>query len=483
MIKLDLSLTAKRFLLLIWIALFIGGAIQYTGSGLTYTIFSLVFLVMLVCGICQQVSYGYFFLVVMLWLGFWLKLTIHLLVDYPYAEPVGSFVGSPAAWDKVLWIATIGCIGVMLGKFIHNLSKPQSVMLVRGSLFKIPSWYFGKRRWIWAFFLIICLALAIVNAWLGILQVGLAPRTILWWPLNAVISWLVGYGLTFGIATLLWWDIALGRNISLVVYFVLLEGATATVSLLSRGAYIFHVIPQFMALYKNRNLISGWSRKNIIAVCAVFIVLFALTNPLVNAFRNFYYSGVPLPFLKKGELTVNITKNSVIPFAKFAVDRWIGVEGVMAVSAYPEKSLSLFAEGIEERAEVGKSTIYQKICQSHYRFMDMYKFQFSSLPGAIGFLYFAGHWWVVGLGMIVLSLAMLSSEGLVFRLTRNPLLSALWGGAAANTIVQIGTAPRGAVFYFFEMSCGIAVIFFVQSKYFSRILLQSGTLIIRKNRV
>lgn len=478
--KLDFHST-KFFLLFIWLILFVLGANQYIGSLLTYTIFSLVFLVMLMSGLYQKASYGYLFLVVMLWLGFWFKLIIHLIVEYPFVEPIGFFVNTSHTLDSVLHVATIGSIGVMIGKFIHHLSKPDSAMLGVGCVSEVPLWYTNNRRWIWSAFMFTCIALAIVNAGLGILQVGLVPRTILWWPLNAVISWLVGYGLSLGIATLLWWDISLGRNVSLVVYFVLLEAAAVTVSLLSRGAYIFQVIPQFLALFMNRGVIVGWSRKNIIWVCITFIVLFAFTNPFVNAFRNFYYSGVPVAFIQKDESISNSTP-ALVKLAKFSVDRWIGLEGVMAVSAYPDKSMDLFAKGVGERAAIGKSTIYQEICQAHYRFMDMSKFQFASLPGAIGFLYFSGYLWVVGIGMIALVLAMLFSESFVHRLIRNPLLNALWGGAVANAIVQLGSAPRGLLFYFFTMSCGLAVIFFVQSKYFSKILLKFAALISVKNR-
>jgi hypothetical protein len=51
----------KWFLLGGWFLLFIGGVAHYTGSALTYTMFSVVFLGMLISGFYRQVSYGYFF--------------------------------------------------------------------------------------------------------------------------------------------------------------------------------------------------------------------------------------------------------------------------------------------------------------------------------------------------------------------------------------------------------------------------------------
>ena len=447
-----------------WFALFIGGVIHYPGSWVVYTMYSVVLLAMLISGLYRQVSYGYLFLVVMLWLGFWFKLTVHLLADYPYVEPTGFFVGTPTAWDEVLWVAIIGSLGVMAARLLYSMTGEPTVMLAQGGGFKAPAWYMGVRKRMWAGLVFVCVGLAIVNASLGILQVGLVPRTVLLWPLNAVISWLIGYGLTFGVATLLWWDISLGRRITVTVYVVLIEAFASTISLLSRGAYIFHSIPQFFALYKNSELLSGWARKNTFAVIGVFVVLFAISNPLVNKLRDYYYSNVVFSWYGASAL------------AKFAVDRWIGLEGVMAVSAYPKKSGDLFMRGLMERGEIGKSTIYQEVCQSHYRFADMQKFQFASLPGAVGFLYFTGYLWAVALGMLVLVLLVLGSEGLILRYTSNPLLAALWGGMAAGTVAQMGTAPRGLLINFFMMSCGIAAICFIQSEWFSKMLQKLGAL-------
>lgn len=472
--KLAWSLIFKSLLLGGWLVLFLVGLQHYSGSSLSYTLFSIVFLMMLISGFYRQVSYGYLFLVVMLWLGFWLKLTVHSMVDYPFGEPIGFFIGTPAAWDNVLLIATIGSLGVMAARLLYGFAEQPSSMLTHNSVYKVPAWYLANRRLIWVGAIVGCVGLAIANAWLGIQQSGLVPNIILLWPLNAIVYWLLASGLSFGIATLLWWDIVLGRNVSFVVYFVLLEAFTSTVSILSRGAYLFHAVPQLFALYKFRALVSGWSQKNIIAVSVAFVLLFALSNPLVNSLRNYYYSNVNPTWPTVGEGNA---------LTKFVVDRWLGAEGVMAVAAYPIKGGDLFIRGLTERAEIGKSTIYQEICQAHYRFMDMKKFQFASLPGAVGFLYFSGYLWVVALGMIVLVLGLLVSEGLVFRLTRNPLLSALWGGGAANAVAQLGVAPRGLLFYFFELSCGIAAICFVQSDFFSKVLQKSNTFISVKSGV
>lgn len=78
---------------LLWLPLFVGGLIGYSGSKLIYTLFSVIFLVMLASGFYRRVSYSYLFLVIFLWLGFWFKLTVHTILGYHYVEPIDLLMG------------------------------------------------------------------------------------------------------------------------------------------------------------------------------------------------------------------------------------------------------------------------------------------------------------------------------------------------------------------------------------------------------
>ncbi len=465
--SLDSHTIGKWSFILCWIPLFIFGLTNYSGSWVNYSVFSASFFVVLASGFYRQVSYGYLFLVTMLWLGFWLKVTVHLIIDYPFGEPVGFFAGTPGEWDEVLIVASIGGLGVLGARLLYGLSGGPSSMTVRDSNFVTPAWYPGIRKWVWAGLMLACIGIAIANMTWGIQQSGLVPTTILIWPLNAVTYWLLANGFALTVATLLWWDINLGRNVSMGLYLVLVEAFASSVSILSRGIYIFHVIPQLLATYYNRERVFRWKRTNFILLFAAFILAFAISLPLVNSLRAHYYSGGTTEWGLGGttEWGLEGAIKGVPALAKFIVDRWIGIEGTMAVTAFPDKSGDLLVQGLMERSEIGKSTIYQEICQAHYRFLDMSKYRFASLPGATAFLYFSGNIWIVFLGMIALTLVVLVSEGLIFRLTCNPLLCALWGVNAAKAMTNMGVAPRGLLVYFLEMILGIAVIIFIQSRY------------------
>src|SRR3989339_733911 len=91
---------------LVWLGLSVFALLYYPGSKLIYSVFSIVFLGMLVVGFYRQDSYGYMFLTVFMWLGFWLKFTVRMISgpaygeQIIYGEPIGAFIPTPGNLDN-----------------------------------------------------------------------------------------------------------------------------------------------------------------------------------------------------------------------------------------------------------------------------------------------------------------------------------------------------------------------------------------------
>jgi hypothetical protein len=508
----------KITVLVFWIILFACGVSVYPGTKTIYTVFSFAFGLMLISGFYKPVSYSYLFMVVFLWLGFWLKLTGHLILNYPFIEPVGNFYGQDLAYhivryikpvsylkgnyldfDKILIIATIASAGVIISRTLYGLFYSEMIPHNQLDSQKIPLCYRNNRKTVWSILLILIAAMNVINIVYSIQQAGLVPRSILAWPLNSLIAWTVSIGSAMGIATLLWWDISLKKNISLTIYTVFIEAFISTISLFSRAVYIFHVIPLMFPLYKNRKILTGISYRKAIIMLVVFVCLFILSFSCVNELREKYYSEVTSIQIYKNrnilETTPKTTSGSIIYFLKdkgyrigfiiklisdLTIDRWIGVEGLMAVQSYPQKGKSKIKEALFEKREIGKITLYQKVCNSHYQYMDNNKTQFASLPGAVAFLYYSGSIWVVMLGMMVLTLIIIFAENLVLRLTSNPLLCSLIGLCMANTVAQFGLTPRQDIPYYLMIFIALTAIWFIQSGLYIGILRNFGMLV-KKN--
>lgn len=481
-------------LALAWVSLFLSGLQHYAGSKTLFTLFSLVSLALLLSGLYRTVSFGYLFLSIFLWLGSWFKLAANLLLfhHYLFAEPVGNFDGSPAAWDGVLAIATVSCMGLVLGRFLYlglNSSR-----VVRVAIPCAPDWYKSSRLVLWSFAFLIIIGVPLLNVLWGIHQVGKVAETILPWPLNALIAWTLNIGSIMLLSVLLWWELAEEKNQARgCIYLFLVEAFTSSVSVISRAVFLFHVIPPIFALSRAGNLVRGSKTRQKIVFLGLVLALFVGSLLLVSKMRDAQYLGslstpTPAPKLVAGSRDAMAwqpvkaaSDAKAIPVSSWRpellhqlfVGRWIGLEGIMAISSLDEKGHALLWEMMTEKRENGKVAAYQEVSKSGYQTPDA-KYQFASVPGIAGFLYYSGSLWMVFAGMMGVAVLVFLSEQIIFWLTSNPIICSLYGMFLANTIAQFGVTPRQDAPQYLMIYAAIVAVWFVQSKHFVWLLFQIG---------
>jgi hypothetical protein len=316
----------------------------------------------------------------------------------------------------------------------------------------------------WCGVVAVVLMTTIVNTVFGIHQVGISPRTIFPWPTNALVAWFHNIGAALSISVLICWDFGLHRRMGLQVYAILCEALLTTVSIISRATFPFHVLPQMMAIYNQDSIRDRFTRIQTFVYAIIFLSFFVIAIGSVSILRDLHYvesKSTPItvpwtassaattlpnsPIISSSELVVEPVK-SVSSFRwilihQLMVNRWIGIEGLMSISSYEEKSMSVLLNMLLEKREIGKVTSYQIVSKSGYQTPDP-KFQFASMPGIVGFLYYSGSLWVVFLAMILLVVLMVASERAVFILTLNPVFCSIYGMMLANYIAQFGVTPR-----------------------------------------
>lgn len=475
----------KIVLGLIWLTLFFAGLLNFAGSRLVYTLFSITSLAMLLSGIYRQVSYGYLFLVIFLWLGFWFKLTASFLLSgyFSAEEAIGAFDNSANAWNQVLWISIAGSIGAILGRFFYGMFRPTPSNRTQKP--EAPSWYPAVRIRLWAVVVATAISIAICNILLGIHQVGITPRTILPWPVNALVAWTLNMGLAMAVALLVWWDLAAEESAQSPFYAMLGEAFLSTVSVSSRSMFLFHTVPQMLTLSGRKETSRRYSQRQVLLFLATFAALFLTSIAAVSILRDYRYVTSQPPPILIPNLDADSAESAIAPITpepiaaltsktpsfrlqlirQLVVNRWIGLEGVMAVSSYAERSSALFWEMLTEKREAGKVSAYQAISNSGYQTADG-KYQFASMPGISGFLYYSGSLWLVVFGLAAFAAFTIASERIIFLLTCNPLLCSLYGMTLANTIAQFGMTPRQDIPQYLMMYAAILAIWFVQSRFF-----------------
>lgn len=410
------------------------------GSALSYLLYSFAFTALLFIGITRPPSVGYLLLSVVLWIGFWLKLTLHMIFGTvneasKWVEPIGRFDFSVAAWDEVALVSCVGALGALCaGQFWHRRIDDSQVgnNIVWNTT--------GMRIRGWIIVLGATALVVVLNEVFDIFHAGLRPALDMPWPLHGLFAWSVSVGIVLGGMILIHLDILARRPLFLSIALFIAVSSALSITTFSRGTLVLQSLPVLLALILFRGHIPwlNWQRQ--LAIMTMFVFGMLLTVSVSEQRRANqlpqYVKQLPQDAKENGKATTAIDVGSLI--RRLSVDRWVGLEGVMAVSAYPGKSEDLLVRAAKERRGKDNVDLYTgDVSQSG--FQDTSKYHFATLPGMFAFLYYSGSLLVVFFGVAVLTTIVIAVERAIRKVTQNPILAAQVGCYAVMVLcVQLG---------------------------------------------
>jgi hypothetical protein len=292
-----------------------------------------------------------------------------------------------------------------------------------------PRWFTRHGRLVWVLTLVAVVAVNAANLKFAFYQIGINAQNVLPLRLHVGLSWLVNIGFALWIAALVWWDFAarppsLARNIG----FAFAEAFASSVSAFSRILYLVHAAPYWLALWEERRRVRA-------LLPALFILLFLASVFAVFALRASYYPA-----------NADLGRNIKLEIPQLVVQRWVGLEGVLAVGSLPDRNAALLVSAITESPKSGADSLYQRTARIRYRVEDARTFTFGSNAGPVAVLLFSGSLVVVALGMALVVGILLATEAAAARWTGNPFLLAVAGAALANVVSQTTFIYLTAVF-------------------------------------
>jgi hypothetical protein len=454
-------------------------------------------------------SYFIFFLFSFLTLGCWAKITLHLLTGSNFIEPIGDFDESPAAWDNAIVVLITAFSALLTCYFIVVAGLKKRKELETNINTKLLSTLLAMA-------IIFTMASLIFNYYYSIIKVGYEPTLKLHSYIYVVFSFMVAWGNSIAIFTLAYWLVKSGKlTPNMFFYLVIIEGALTSISMGSRAQMILHVSVPFIAyLIQGRKLEWNISKIGWIKIFSTTALLFAFSIISVSVDRLSSFAKA-VPYTEKTIVTGNLEKSGsnstsatgnleesgsnstslklsekalthdvtpepyVAPYqlslelkfkqianelSKLIVDRWIGAEGVLAVTSNHRLNLDLFMRGLKEDPAQGTQAIYQRISNAQYERLE--NFTFMTIPGPIAVLYYSGNYLVLFAGMALLFFLGYSIELAAKRLLNNVMTSATVGVAMAYLIVQINF-PRAFLFFAIEITAfliGLIVLRWILNK-------------------
>ena len=436
---------------------------NYEGNAYIYIGFTIISNVMLYMGFRKGAIFFDAFIGVLLWLGFWLKLSIRVsFFDSGFHEPVGYFDGSGTSFDQALLVSSCGLAGLIIASYLREkfIFKYPVVLThdVGSGLFEF---YRNYRTQTLIFFVIIVLLIAISNVYFGIYQRGSIPKTILPYGLGGIYKWLLLFGLASFTAVILNCEYALHKKTTLIVTLLgIFESFVSNLSLLSRGM-VMNIGALGYGVYKSVNTYNFKTGMRFWVISIViFILLFLSSVTIVNSIRQNSYvkesSRVDLSL--SSEITKSFDNTKVL-----FLDRWVGIEGVMAITSSSLRGWPLWKEAWTERYSENKISLYDdKIIISPYRNTDFAKHHFVSSPGVVAFFYYPGSYLFLFCGLFLLGLFSALIEISVYRLGgKNLILCALLSQVVAYRWAHLGYVPLQSYLIFGALFLNLLLIYFV----------------------
>ncbi|MFA6901878.1 MAG: hypothetical protein WC236_02215 [Gallionellaceae bacterium] len=441
------------------IALAIAGLFHYEGSLYIYLIFSIVSNVLLYFGFRKNAIFFDTFIGIFFWLGFWLKLSVRICFsDGRFREAVGNFDGSAAAFDQALLVTSCGLMGLLAASFVREkfiFRYPEK--LKKCSRDSVLNFYSEYRKLILVGFVVLFISVALTNALFGIYQRGEITKTELPWGLNGVYKWLLLFGLASVSAMILRYEILAKNRVTYpVVIISLLESFATNVSLLSRGM-ILNVSALVYGIYSILKVDSiKVNYRFVVATFLMFTIIFASSVFVVNYIRS--------PDTKKLGQSQNqsLKISEASSMAKpLLLDRWVGIEGVMAVSSSPRLGWELWQSAWKEKYSENTISFYdQNLIVSPYLDDDFTVVHFISLPGILAFCFYPGSFAFLFGCMFLLGLFAVFIEMSAYKLAGNNLiLCSLIAEVVAFRFASFGYVPAQSYLLFGSIFLNLIIIY------------------------
>jgi len=436
---------------------------KYPGSVSIYILFSVVFNTLLLMGFRKNRIFFDTFIGIFLWLGFWAKFTARaILYNSTFHDPVGYFNHSPQAYDKALFISTVASLALILASlareyffFKYNESPSEQPSSHENNLHN------NKSHFVFFLFLFFAISISTSNIILGIYQKGCPPKTILPFGLNGAYSWLLLFGLTSFAAVLLNKEIREKKLPYFMVILAFAENFFSNVSMLSRGMILNSSALILGIYFTYLKMKFPLPLKFKFFIISSFVFLFACSVFTVNIIRIYRFNiGEDYRSIQQVVTTSQQQLTSVL-----FIDRWVGIEGLMAISSYPHQSFKLLKLALAENfANTGTSFYDKEIAKQQFSPKALITNHFITLPGVIGFLYYPGSFLFLIFGMIFIGLLGACFDFLVYYLgNQNLILSALLAQVTAYRFAHFGYVPKQSYLLFGAILINIFIIAIVNS--------------------
>jgi hypothetical protein len=428
-----------------------------------------------------------FLLSILFYLGFFFKFSFHSYTNIKYREPIGLFQFSNQSIQDVLLISTIGILPLLLISFIIKKIN----LKINYNISKLSHYYKIS-------FLLICAVclLSFLNLKYNILLFALAPATKFPFGGNAIYFLLLTRVIIFLFISYCFQKITF-LNI-LIAGVIVSISSIGILSRMGTVTFIFFYFSLYLIFYSGSTIKKTFFRTLIYFFTLISLTFFVvvasseLRSIYVNKFdndklefnkdhlvenqanttyldeKNKHNTYSPSP-IKLADIKNN-SNFSIIErihtFTELALQRWIGIEGVMAIYSIENKNFKLILDAFTEKSYQGNS-FYNKHARPNLVPQKSSELS-TSVPGPVAFFYYPGNLPFLFFGFFAILIFLNILEIVFSKLSLNFITTSLFSTFVAFDFFQFGISPISFFKYLF-FTFSVFLIIEKSKKYFFKV--------------
>jgi hypothetical protein len=455
------------FTYLVFLVFYLLNFNNYIGSKFLFFIFHLSSFCLFLVAVKRNNSAFEFFTYFFLILSFWFKFNCIL-----YFENIkiteGNFDLAISNYDNATYIIIIVFAACICASFIKEFIIKKFNRKIK---FKMSNsfieFYKNYRFFIFFLFSLFLILVWSTNFYYKIYSKGLVNDHIA--PLiKYFYSWCLTYGLAVFTSLFIYIDFII-FNKSKIFIFGIFESFFTQMNIYSRSFLLSFIayLRGFLLLINIKKF--KLFKHNLAKFIFLILIIFFLSIFFTTKFRNsqFYETNKfirPTNFL-----------STFSDIFSLSVNRWVGIDALLAVSQNKNLSLNFFLSAWQEEKNIKKKSFYIDNFFSRFDYSQFEKENLNIVitPGIVAFLYYSGSAIFVFISILFLILICSAIEILFFYYSQgNIILANIIGYALSVRLIHFGYAPFNTINFLLSFLLTFFIIYFltniIQKKNFKR---------------
>jgi hypothetical protein len=437
---------------------------NYVGNKFLFFIFQFSAFILFLTAIKKNNSAFEFFTYFFFLLSFWFKFNC-ILYFRNIKITEGDFDLTISNYDKATFIIIVTFIACIFGSFIKEFLFKKYIKEKKNELNNsFVIFYRRYRIYIFCLFIGLLILIWSTNFYFKIYSKGLINENVE--PLvKYFYSWATNYGLAIITSSLIYIDFLIFKK-NFVLVFGLFESFFTQINIYSRTFLLsfFAYLRGFLLMINIKKLML--SKYTLAKIIFIMLIIFFLSIYFVTKFRSTLFNEY-----NKSETPVSLM-SSFSEIFSLSINRWVGIDSLLAVSQSNNLNLEFFFSAWKEEKKIKEKSFYIDNFFSRFKYSETEKTNLNRVitPGIVAFLYYSGSASFIFFIILILILICSSIEMLFYKFSLcNIILSNIIGYTLAIRFIHFGYLP-------------INTINFLLSFFFTFILVYLSRLIVIKNK-